>query len=265
MSFFFVFRSSMAFVFSIYVRKYRKFTIDRWIVCASTVIPPLRQWLDSCAKTHLKMCHTFKHFIYMQYFCCWIIMLSSLYIELALVCCTNPDSVHCFGTIFPNLNFVFASICAARPVHIQFGQYISCSIVKQRRNSSRWEQSKSALELWSLEMTWYLYIRGVRGRMKGKQRWFKVTREVCHAWFHHVRHYKCSWRPLDWIIRHSHFTSTLLHSLVPWWRPRIIRPQRTRLSQLNSAMDTWPIYKNYYTRLVRKMAWYKILIHVLIV
>ena len=30
-------------------------------------------------------------------------------------------------------------------------------------------------------------------------------------------------------------------------------------------MGTWPIYKNYYTRLVRKMAWYKILIHVLIV
>ena len=29
-------------------------------------------------------------------------------------------------------------------------------------------------------------------------------------------------------------------------------------------MGTGPIYKNYYTRLVRKMAWYKILIHVLI-
>ena len=76
----------------------------------------------------------------------------------------------------------------------------------------------------------------------------------------------CSWLPLDRIIRHSHLTSTLFHSLVPWWRPRRIRPQRTRLSQLeNSAMGTWPIYKNYYTRLVRKMAWYKILMHVLIV
>ena len=64
----FFFRSSMAFVFSIYVRKYRKFTIDRWTVCASTVIPLLRQWLDSYAKTRLKMWHTFKHFIYMQYF-----------------------------------------------------------------------------------------------------------------------------------------------------------------------------------------------------
>ena len=66
-------------------------------------------------------------------FCCWLILLSSLYIELALVCCTNRENVHCFGTIFPNLNFVFASICAARPVHIQSDQYRSCSTVKQRR------------------------------------------------------------------------------------------------------------------------------------
>ena len=42
-----------AFVFPIYVRKYRKYTIDRWIVvykvCASAVISPLKQWLDSYA------------------------------------------------------------------------------------------------------------------------------------------------------------------------------------------------------------------------
>ena len=65
------FRSSMCFRVPIYVRKYRKYTIDRWImlyiVCAYEVISPLRQWLDSYAKTRLKMCHTFKHFIHMQY------------------------------------------------------------------------------------------------------------------------------------------------------------------------------------------------------
>ena len=75
-------------------------------------------------------------------------------------------------------------------------------------------------------------------------------------------------KQLDWRIRHSHLAFTLFHSLVPWWRPRRIRPQITRLSQLEiSAMGTWPIYKNslYHTRLVRKMAWYKILIQVLIV
>ena len=39
-----------------------------YTVCASAVISPLRQWLDSYAKTRLKMWHTFKHFIHMQYF-----------------------------------------------------------------------------------------------------------------------------------------------------------------------------------------------------
>ena len=169
-----------------------------------------------------------------------------------MLCCTNTDNVHCFGTIFPNLNFVFASICAARPVHIQSDQYRSYSVVKQRRavHSSRWVATKTALWLWVREMP-YLYTRGVRGRMKAKQRWFKVTRELCHEWFHHHDGY--------WRIRHSHLTSTLFHNLVPRWRPRRIGPRRTRLSKLeNSAMGTWPIYKNYYTRLVRKMAWYKI-------
>ena len=52
-------------------------------------------------------------------------------------------------------------------------------------------------------------------------------------------------KQLDWRIRHSHLVSTLFHSLVRWWRPRRIRPQITRLSQLeNSAKGTWPIYKN---------------------
>ena len=47
-------------------------------------------------------------------------------------------------------------------------------------------------------------------------------------------------KQLDWRIRHSHLVSTLFHSLVRWWRPRRIRPQITRLSQLeNSVMGTW--------------------------
>ena len=52
-------------------------------------------------------------------------------------------------------------------------------------------------------------------------------------------------KQLNWRIRHSHLVSTLFHSLVRWWRPRRIRLQITRLSQLeNSPMGTWPIYKN---------------------
>ena len=171
-----------------------------YTVCASAVISPLRQWLDSYAKTRLKMWHTFKHFIHMQYF----LLPTNLVIVFVhwvstVVCCTNPDNVHCFGTIFPNIKFVFASICAARPVHIQSDQYRSCSTVNKvnnvttrdrcSRHSYRWGRPKTALWLWVSEITWYLYTRGVRGRMKAKQRWFKVTRELCHEWFHHFRHH----------------------------------------------------------------------------
>ena len=118
---------NVVFVFPIYVRKYRKYTIDRRImvytVCASAVILPLTQWLDSYAKVRLKMCHTFKHFIHMQYF----LLLTNLVIVYVYWVSTGvlyepPDTVHCYGTIFPNLNSVFASICAASPVHIQSDQ-----------------------------------------------------------------------------------------------------------------------------------------------
>ena len=166
------------------------------------VISPLRQWLDSYAKTRLKMwqrrssilfiCNTF-----CRTFCCRLILLSSLYIELALVCCTNPDNVHCFGTIFLNLNFVFASesICAARPVpyHIfnptntEVAQLSIKNATTRRRHSSRWGATKNSAVARNNMMS--MYTRGVRGRMKAKQRWFKVTRELCHEWFHHFRHH----------------------------------------------------------------------------
>ena len=192
-----------------------------YTVCASAVISPLRQWLDSYAKTRFKMCHTFKYLLICNTFCCRLILLSlSLYIELALVCCTNPNNVNCFGTIFPNLNFVFASIWAASPVHIESDQYRSCSTVKQGPAVSATpstpigEQPKTALWLWVCEITCYLYTRWVHGRMKTKQRWFKVTRELSHEWFQSFSA-SCSWPPLDWRIRHSHLAPTLFHSLVP--------------------------------------------------
>ena len=101
-----------AFVFPIYVRKYRKYTIDRCIVMYTVCFRG-----DFTIKTVVGKCVTHSSILFIcNTFCCWLILLSSLYIELALVCCTNPDYV--FGTIFPNLNFVFASIFAARPEHI---------------------------------------------------------------------------------------------------------------------------------------------------
>ena len=194
-----------------------------YTVCAFAVITPLRQWLDSYAKTRLKMCHTFKHSFMCNTFCCRPILLSlSLYIELALVCCTNPNNVNCLGTIFPNRNFVFASIWAARPVHIESDQYRSCSTVKQgpsvgaSPSSPIGEKPKTALWLWVREMTWYLYTKGVRGRMKAKQRWFKVTRELCHSGMVSSFSASCSWRPLDWRIRQSFgvYTVSQSHSVV---------------------------------------------------
>ena len=66
------FRSSMCFRVPHLCPKIPIYTIDRWIVvntvCASMVISSLRQWLDFYTKTRLEMCHTFKHFIHMQYF-----------------------------------------------------------------------------------------------------------------------------------------------------------------------------------------------------
>ena len=91
-------------------------------------------------------------------------------------------------------------IIIARPVHIQSNQYrLSCSTVNNVTTRGArgatpgihpdGEQPKTALWLWVREITWYLYTRGVRGRMKAKQRWFQVTRELWHKWFHHFRHH----------------------------------------------------------------------------
>ena len=88
---------------------------------------------------------------------------------LALVCCTNPDNVHCFGTVFPNLNFVFVSICAARPVHIQSDQYRSCSTVKQIKKKRRAVVAAPFNPMGSNQKqrcgsefaTWYLYTKSM--------------------------------------------------------------------------------------------------------
>ena len=217
-----------AFVFPIYVQKYRKYTIDRCIVvytvCASAVISPLNSgwiptlklvWKYVTRPSILFICNTV---------CCLIILLSSLYIELALVCCTNPDNVHCFETIFLNVNLVFfASIGAARPVHIQSDQYRSCSTVKQL--SFRCGATKNSAVALNLRNDMISIHQRSARRMKTKQCWFKVTRELCHEWFHHVRHHVHDGH-LGWRIRRSHLTSTLF----PWWRPRRIRPERPRLN-----------------------------------
>ena len=135
-------RSAMCFRIPIYVRKYRKCTIDRRIVvytvCASAVISPLRQWLDSYAKTRLKMWHTFKHFIHMQY----VLLLTNLVIVFVHWVTTGvlhePRQCSLFWDYISESKLFFASICAARPVHIQSDQYRSCSTVNDARWARRW-------------------------------------------------------------------------------------------------------------------------------
>ena len=165
-----------------------------YTVCASAVISPLRQWLVSYAKTRFKMCHTFKHLFICNTFCCRLILLSlSLYTELALVCCTNPNNVNCFGTIFPNLNFVFASNLSRPP-----GPYWIRPIQKLLNC-----QTRTRCQCYSIHPDWgatknsavALGLRNniisihLHGQMKTKQRWFRVTRELSHEWFHHIRHH----------------------------------------------------------------------------
>ena len=191
--------------------------------------------------------HTLKHFIYMQYFSCWLVLLSFLYIELALVGCTNPDNVHCFGDCISEseicycINLRRSSVPhAIRPIRkwlncqttprVGAARFIPMSISQKQRCGS-----------WVREMTWHLYTRGVPGRMKAKQRWFEFTL----SWMVPSRSASCSWRPLHWRIRHSHLTSKQFHCFVRWLRPLRNRPQRTRLSQLeNSAIGMWPIHTN---------------------
>ena len=105
-------------------------------------IPTLKHvWKCVTRSSILFICNTFF---------CWIILFSSLYIESTLVCCTNRDNALCFGTIFPNVNFVFVSICASRPVHMQSAQYRSCWTVKQRRpmGSKRKQRCGSEFTRW---------------------------------------------------------------------------------------------------------------------
>ena len=212
------------------------------------------------------MWHIFKHFIHMQ---CLLLPTNLVIVFVhwvsTVVCCTNPDNVHCFGTIFPNLIFVFASICAARPVLIESDQYRSCSTVNKVNKMTTRDRCSRHSSRWRVpEITWYLYTRGVRGRMKAKQRWFKVTRELCHEWFHHFRHH----------VHDGHWTGKFATVI---WRLHCFTVSFRGDSAENPAPDNSPqwigelrnghvanLQELYHTRLVRKMAWFKIVIQVLI-
>ena len=229
-----------------------------YTVCASAVISPLRQ------------CHTFKHLFICNTFCCRLILLTlSLYIKLALVCCTNPQNVNCFGTIFTNLNFIFASVWAARPVYIESDQYRSCSTVKQgpavgpTPSTPIGEQPKTALWLWVREIICYLYTRGERGRMKAKQRWFNENCVMNGFIIFGIMLMTATGlenSPQSFCA----YTVSQSRSVVTSAENPAPDNSRQSIGELRNG-HVANLQELYYTRLVRKMAWYKIMIHVLIV
>ena len=162
----------------------------------------LRQWLDFYAKSRLNLWRTFKHFIHMQYF----LLPTNLVIVFVHWVSTGvlyePRQGSLFWDYIPESKFFFLpqsvppAWCIFNPTNTDVAQ-----LSTWRRAMGApgihpdGEQPKTALWLWVHEITWYLYTRGVRGRMKAKQRWYKVTRELCHEWVHHFRHYvhDCHW------------------------------------------------------------------------
>ena len=141
------------------------------------------------------MCHTFKHFIHMQYF----LLLTNLVIVFVHWVSTDvlyePRKCSLFWYYIPESKPCFCvNLCRpSGPYSVRSIQkLLNCQTATRGGCCSihpKWGVTKTALWLWVREMTWYLYTRGVRGRMKAKQCWFKVTRELCHEWFHHVRHH----------------------------------------------------------------------------
>ena len=201
------------------------------------------------------MCHTFKHFIHMQYF----LLLTNLVIVFVHWVSTGvlyePRQCSLFWDYIPECKLCFC-VNLSRPS----GPYSIRPIQKLlncQTTTRNGERPKTALWLWVREMTWYLYTRGVRGRMKAKQRWFKVTWELCHEWFYHV--HDGNWT--------GEFATVIwrLHCLTVSFRGDVRGESGPReLASVNWRTPQWA--RGQFTRsLVKKMAWYKILIYVFFV
>ena len=136
------------------------------------------------------MCHTSKNFIHMQY----LSLLTDLVIAFVHWVTTGvryePRQCSLFCDYIIESKPCFASICAARPVHIPIKpiQKLLLSnndvcVCKGGEASNQkkggWGATKnSAVALSSRNDMISIFTRGARGRMKAKQRWFKVTREM---------------------------------------------------------------------------------------
>ena len=107
-----------------------------YTVCASTVISPLRQWLDFYGKTRLKMCHTFKHFIHMQY----SLLLTNLVIVFVHWDSTGvlyePRQCSLFGDYIPECKLCFC-VNLVPPVRSIFNP-TNTEVAQLWNNDARW-------------------------------------------------------------------------------------------------------------------------------
>ena len=127
------------------------------------------------------MCHTFEHFIHMQYFLLPTNLVTVFVHWVSTSVLYKPWQCSLFWDYIPK-----CKLCCGINLCRPSGPYSIHPIQKLlncQTTTRDGEQPKTALWLWVHEMTRYLYTRGVRGQLKTKQRWFKVTR---HEWFHHV-------------------------------------------------------------------------------
>ena len=173
------------------------------------------------------MCHTFKHFIHIQYFLLPInlVIVSVHWVSAGLP--YNPRQCLLFWDYIPESKLCFCvNLCRpSGPYSIRLIQkLLNC------QTTMRGGCFNSTVALSSRNDMISIHQRSARTNEGKTTLILSYSRTV--SWMVSSCSASCSSRPLDWRIRHSHLTSTLFHSLVPWWRPRRILPQRARLSQL---------------------------------
>ena len=185
------------------------------------------------------MCHTFKHFIHMQYF----LLLSDLVIVFVHWVNTGvlyePLECSLFWYYIPESKLCLCiNLCrpssphSIRPIHkLLNSRTATCSEYCPIPDG---EQPKTVLWLWVREMTWYLYTRECADEWRQNSADFKLLENCVMNGFIMFGIVFMTATGLE-TIRHSHLMSTLFHSLVPWWRLRRTWPQRTRLSQLENS------------------------------
>ena len=159
------------------------------------------------------------------------------------------------------------------PVHIQSDQYRSCSTVNKvnnvttrdrcSRHSTRWGATKNSAVALSSRNNISIHQRSTRTNEGKTTLILSYSRTV--TWIVSSFSVLCSWRPLEnspqsfgvYTVSQSRSVVTSAENPAPDNSPQSI-------GELRNGHEA-NLQELYYTRMVRKIAWYKILIQVLIV